>query len=307
MISSFIIRPISVIPFILRSVVISGIRLILSESISLGPASFQVEVIQSTISHRIASYDFLKYTSSTPPPFVFARNSIASDHYQLHFQNFNPAMMAIAEIRLLVCVMNVPSEIVFTPNEVEVITDVDSLRISPTGDVMNCTIIPPLPASLSLNYETCTVRGIVHEIMNQTFTVTAHMQATIEGSFTIRSYACNQSLFRMYRRWGESPFGETARIVSIETKEVIYSEEANSFQQPNQLVITSFCFSYIQVFLGCKLHSLYSSDSSFWGRIASLSHSFRCSVIISRRERISYTQNPSRTDRMALSFWECSR
>lgn len=78
--------------------------------------------------------------------------------------------------------------------------------------------------------------------MNQTFTVTAHMQATIEGSFTIRSYACNQSLFRMYRRWGESPFGETARIVSIETKEVIYSEEANSFQQPNQLVITSFCF-----------------------------------------------------------------
>ena len=228
--------------------ILSGISFILSESIRLGPSSFQIEAIHHNTSSLIASYDAVSYDSTTPSPFVFSRNSIVTNHYRLSFYAVSPAMMLIAEMRLMVCRAPAPTEIVFTPNLLEVTVDVDHIRLSPSGDIMNCTIIPSLPSSLSMDYDTCTVRGIVHSIINQTFTVTAHMKPILFGSFTIQSHPCHHTLFRLIRQWGPTPFGEMVRIASITTDETVYFEEANSIQQPNQSTIISF---FSSVFLFC--------------------------------------------------------
>lgn len=264
MIFSFRICIIFGIPYIIRSIVASGLRFILSDSINLGPSSFLLEAIQSSMVYRVASYDSIKYSSWTPPPFMFSRNQLASNHYRLWLQNPQSKLISVTEIRLLVCEEIAPSEIVFTPSKVQVIVDVDSLRLYPTGDVMNCTIVPSLPSSLSLDYETCIVTGVTHEVMNQTFTVTAHMRTVIKGSFTIWSHYCNQSMFRVYRQWGASPFDEVSHIVNAGSKEVIYEEEANTLQQPNQLVITSFCFppSFYSVSVSHLSNSFWDSNST---------------------------------------------
>ena len=168
------------------------------------------------------------------------------------------------ELQPLVCSVQPPDSIVFSPSSYTVLTDFDMVSIRPlVSEFRNCSLTPSLPTGLAFDAASCLVHGIATGTLNATdFTVSASVAGHVySGWFTLAVEECTSVTVDLRRVYSTMASRE---VVSIEdsTGAVVFAVTPQSTQQSQTTTHTYLClpFGEYRVFLGASA-ALWQSGS----------------------------------------------
>lgn len=195
---------------------------------------------------------------------LFPFNNEYYPDYQIRILSTRSLLLEITELRLLSCLMEIPTSLELNTHDVEAIMLVDSIEVFPVYEgFINCTLNRGLPPGLSFDASTCSVTGRTETEFNETFIMYASSTRQYSATFHIVSRQCQGMVILFTRRYGEDPSLETFTITNANTKEVVYNERSNSFQHSFYERDLRFClpFSHFSITLNHENSLMWGCDS----------------------------------------------
>lgn len=184
--------------------------------------------------------------------------------YQVIVLSSKSSILEITEVRLLACNLEQPISMELNTYFVNATMYVDIVEVFPTYyGFQNCAIKPKLPHGLSFDSTTCTVTGRTDTEFSTLFTMTAKNHFSYSTAFRITSQKCEGMVVLLKRTYGENPFLETYYMTNTITGEIIYEENANTFQHPFSEREIRFCLppSHYSITMNHENSMIWSCNS----------------------------------------------
>lgn len=165
----------------------------------------------------------------------------------------------VNEIQFLICNPQVPYTFFYPESSYSLIRLYESINIAPTTDqISSCTVSPPLPQGLTLDFNTCVISGIPTVLTPETtYTILSGGDYSARATVTLTSIDCPSFMYTIVRTYTRSGSNECFTIRESATDNLLY-EEACGVSRPMNTVVTSFICTDVDSFYVTLSSRLYS-------------------------------------------------
>ena len=209
--------------------------------------------IMSTSNNAYGAFSWPQWNRvSGADPFKVIRLNAYASHSTYIYVN---------EIQFLVCNNPEVSSITFEQTSYSYYRNYESANIIPTQfGFTGCTVSPALPAGLSLNADTCVIRGTSTESRaTTTYQVSATVQGqTYQGSFSLTVLDCTGTMFMIQRTYKTSPETEYFRIRDTSNDNILFEVESGHSHSADKDWTKYLCISVE------RFDVAFYSTGNFW-------------------------------------------
>ncbi|KAM7454746.1 hypothetical protein BLSTO_04496 [Blastocystis sp. subtype 1] len=243
---------------------VNGIRIFPYTGYAASPGSFAWEGkrdLASTEWTPILTATGVTYTSSTYRSFF---SYLAAGLYRTYRFDIRAAAATsygrAYEVQPLVCSFSAPSSIEFEQPAYSFFADYDEVTVRPKViEFTNCTVMPALPAGLTLDATTCVISGKSAVASSGTYEVTSETYGqTYRGSFALELVACNGMLASVVRTYKSDAYLESFTITDASSQQVVLSVVENAGQVSYQEWSAVVCLT------GAKYTVAVSTSTNYW-------------------------------------------
>lgn len=213
------------------------------------------------------------------------------------------SVVYIAEFHPLVCKLDYPESFRLIPDDIEAVPYVDHIHIKPElVGIQECsTIVPELPAGLTLDTTFCTVNGTATE--EKPFATYSLFSAShnLTGTFNMSVEYCRGPQLCVIRHYGYDPSGLTISIqknhLSSSQGDIVFEENLYDDVNANDSIETYICIhnsDNLKLTMGSELSRTWSPNTQVEIREYLISTAFTERFFFSRFELNA--EIPSRMD-----------
>ena len=187
----------------------------------------------------------MEYPKSSENYFALPLNEKIYKEVRMLITKTGSSTLRFNELALLTCRYAVPEKMEFTEDELVLNAYVDEVMIAPKYDgFVQCTVSPPLPNGLNLNYQTCAITGTPRAPQQETvYTITATKPTSTSTTIKITVTTCEKTILEIRRTYPTNSYMYETHWLrdaadNTKTVERVY---ANTIQASGKVTSNRYC------------------------------------------------------------------